>query len=114
MSLHTSTGRPTKAQQARFDQIKRYIGCIACRIRQLGYVAPEIHHLTDCGRRRGHDFVIGLCEYHHRGVSLYGHQHAVEIYGPSLAHGSKLFRAAFGSDDDLLAYQKKLLMEIHT
>jgi hypothetical protein len=32
-------------------------------------------------------------------------------YGPSLAHGSKTFHKAFGSDDELLALQNDLLQK---
>lgn len=111
MSLHTSTGAPTKAQQRRFDAIKLDTGCVCCRKRGLGYVQPEIHHLLSGGKRRGHDDSIGLCQWHHRGVTPQGmarmdmHAH----YGPSLYYGSKPFHAEFGSDDELLTYQNALL-----
>ena len=69
MTLHNSTGKATKAQQARFERIKE-IGCICCLKTLYVYEPPEIHHITDCGRRRGHDYTIGLCPWHHRGVSI--------------------------------------------
>ena len=108
MTLHTSTGKPTKAQQARFERIKE-CGCILCRRYLHVYEPPEIHHLTDCGRRRGHDFTVGLCPWHHRGVSILPVQMAELAMGPSLARGAKPFRAHWGSDDELLDEQNRLI-----
>lgn len=108
MKRGRSTGTPTKAQQARFD-VMREIGCIACRMYGFGYVAGEIHHLTSGGhhgqKRRGHDYTVCLCSWHHRGVQDgYGHAR-----GPSYAHSPKAFRATFGDDDALLAKQNELI-----
>ena len=36
---------------------------------------------------------------------------ARDLFGPSLAHGSKPFHAAFGSDDELLARVNELLAQ---
>jgi len=101
-------GSPNKATLARFEAIKEG-GCIACRLYGFGFVACEIHHLTVGGRhgqrRRGHDYTIGLCTYHHRGQpDGYGHKR-----GPSYALAPKAFRATFGDDDFLLQYQNELI-----
>ncbi len=111
MTLHTSTGKPTKAQERRFIEIKLDGGCVCCQMRNLGYIQPEIHHLLSGGRRRGHYFTIGLCSWHHRGVTPTGYTNTWmrQDHGPSLAHGSKPFHEAFGSDDALLAYQNAQL-----
>ena len=105
-----STGAPTKEQQARFDAIKA-IGCIVCRMRGMHSVPCEIHHLTVGGKhgqkRRGHDFTIGLCGYHHRGLPLW-HIERFDA-GPSYALEPRRFREVFGQDDALLAYQDELI-----
>jgi len=69
----------------------------------------EIHHLNSAGRNRGQDFTIALCSWHHRAVNLdgWGLRTMVEVFGPSLARGSKSFHAEFGSDDELLAIQNE-------
>lgn len=105
--MRHSTGRRTKAQQARFDAIKAS-GCIVCALRGLNRVYPEIHHLLSGGRRRGHDFTIGLCPWHHRAVPFgdwMNHARCRADLGPSLAEGSKTFHAEHGSDEYLLAAQ---------
>lgn len=90
----------------------RALGCLCCRIegRYTG-LASEIHHLLDCGRRRGHLFTICLCSWHHRGIVPYGHteRSAIEKFGPAVSHGTKLFRASHGNDDLLLDIQMKLV-----
>jgi hypothetical protein len=108
MPLHSSLPRPTEAQLRRWGAI-RECGCILCRKIGLGYVPPEIHHLTDTGRRISHDHTIGLCEYHHQGRTAYRKEQALHIYGPSLAHGAKPFRAHWGTNPELLELQEKLL-----
>jgi hypothetical protein len=112
MKRGRSTGTPTKAQVARFEAIHR-TGCVACRIR--GQVQPAtIHHLTVGGRhgqlRRGHDFTIGLCAWHHL-----GHGARVEMtarFGPSYYHDARAFRETFGDDDTLLAMQNDLIARL--
>lgn len=111
--MRHSTGKPTKAEQARFDAMKEAGVCIACHIggnqRFPQYV--EIHHLLSGNKRRGHLFTVGLCVWHHRGIPPFGwgDKEALEELGPSLAKGSKPFRAMFGSDDELLKIQNELL-----
>lgn len=112
--LHASTGTPTKAQERRFQLIKLESGCICCRLRGLGYTPPEIHHLIDGGRRRGHDETIGLCQWHHQGYAPDGWTPRTyrELAGPSLKDGTCTFREAYGTDDELLAAQNRLLQQI--
>lgn len=95
------------ARDRRFGRI-REIGCLACR--QLGwYGAPDVHHLNlgeHAGQvRRGDEYTIGLCPWHHRGIGKF-----VDI-GPSLAKEPVKFRQRFGSDDELLAKQNELIAE---
>lgn len=111
MKRGRSTGKPTKEEVARFDAI-REVGCIVCREFYRMCAGAEIHHLTVGGRhgqkRRGHEFTIGLCPYHHRGHC----QDREPLYlGPSYALQPKRFREMFGQDDELLALQKRLLGE---
>jgi Recombination enhancement, RecA-dependent nuclease len=119
---------PTKAERKRMDAIKEMGVCMACRQMDISAHYVEVHHLNLDGKagqkRRGHRFTIGLCEWHHRGVMKpikvfndQGHvrtygpspQDMEMLYGPSLAVNSRKFRLAFGSDDELLEAQDKLL-----
>lgn len=103
----------TKEEDARFDRIKRG-NCLACWMRDIdlqGQGLVEVHHLLSGGRRIGHMATVGLCQWHHRAVPLWGCVHAEmrEEYGPSLAEGSKPFHREFGSDAELLTMQNELL-----
>lgn len=68
----------------------------------------EEHHLNLGGmagqQRRGDDFSVPLCEYHHRAAPITGWSYSEmrKLFGPSLAKESKAFRETYGSDDDLL------------
>lgn len=101
----------TKAQKKRFVAIKE-LGCIACLMREIpGPVECDVHHLTVGGKhgapRRGHDYSIGLCSWHHRGQ----HNTASLHYsaGPSYYHEARKFREVFGDDDYLLSMQNDML-----
>jgi hypothetical protein len=107
-----STKPPTKAEAARFDLL-RSIGCLCCRkigLPMQGGVT-EIHHLLSGNRRRGHEYTVPLCAYHHRAVPWSGFtsKQMAEAFGPSLAKGSKPFHKFFGSDDSLLAEVNKMI-----
>jgi len=123
-----STGKPTKAQAERMDKVANG-GCIACYHEFLWNSAnviaygigtgigggTEVHHLTVGGkhgqRRRGHWFTIGLCSWHHRGESHISPkvERCKIALGPSLHHHPAEFRARYGSDDYLLAWQNYLI-----
>lgn len=116
MKTGRSTGNPTKAQKARFYAIQE-IGCIVCRRHRRLKRAAEIHHLTVGGKhgqkRRGHDFTIGLCSWHHRGVNAFGNPSlGATTYGPSYALEPRKFRERFGNDDQLLRYQNELITQL--
>lgn len=104
----------TKADLARFDALQR-IGCIACRQRGV-FSQADVHHLLSGGRRRGHQFTIPLCPWHHRGLQqdrwVSGPQ-LDKYLGPSLARAPKSFRAEFGDDETLLETVNKLLERIN-
>ncbi|MGC1550513.1 MAG: Ref family recombination enhancement nuclease [Rhodanobacter sp.] len=120
MRQSRSTGKPTKAQSARIDAIKR-LGCVACMINRVlwiktcGFAGADAHHLLSGGRRRGHGFTIGLCPWHHRAIPPMdgmGEAVAIDTYGPSVATGSKQFAATYGTDDELLEFQNALLDKV--
>jgi hypothetical protein len=103
----------TKADEARRDAIKAG-NCMACDVRGIdvsGQGLVQWHHLLRGGRRRGHRYTMGLCCWHHLREPLWGHSFAemTDHYGPSLMDGSKLFHAAYGTDDELLARQDALI-----
>lgn len=84
--------------------------CIACQME--GNTQPnrtEEHHLNLGGFagqvRRGDEFSIPLCGWHHRAEAPIGYtkERALLAFGPSLATRSRLFRALYGRDDMLLA-----------
>lgn len=114
--MRHSTGTPTKAEKARMDKMKEMGQCVACYQRGIhgwGYV--ELHHLLSGNKRIGHLATVSLCIYHHRGLFESGGgslADAKAVYGPSLAHGSKPFRAEFGTDKELLDLQNALLGEM--
>lgn len=82
-----------------------------CCLRYGKYTYPEVHHLNTGGhagqKRRGDEYTIGLCAWHHRGVP--GHYDSYP--GPSLAKQPGKFRITFGSDDQLLAEQNNLIAQ---
>jgi hypothetical protein len=105
--------KATKAELAHLAAVKR-LPCVACR--RYGFLftqcgITEAHHTLIGGRRRGHMYVVSLGAWHHRGQLLPGWsvKMMTELFGPSLANGSKPFHAAFGDDESLLAETEQLL-----
>lgn len=99
-----STGKPTKAEQARMDAMIE-LGCIACILEGVGSsVSPEIHHFLSGNKRRGHMFSAPLCCWHHRAEPFYGYSMAecLETFGPSFHKHTRAFRIRYGRDDDLI------------
>lgn len=93
----------------------REIGCLCCLANLAKFLAAtgmatEIHHLNSGGhagqKRRGDEFSVGLCSWHHRGVLLPARGMTrltmIQRFGPSLAGGSKPFRRIYGDDEHLL------------
>lgn len=86
--------------------IIRAMPCICCEIQQCAQPFPTTeHHLISGGRRRGDEFSIPVCEWHHlsRCLPLIPWKTMTRLYGPSLAKGSKPFHGRYGIDDELLA-----------
>lgn len=105
------------------DKNRRYadlmdLGCIACHMMGFGRAnGTEQHHLNTGGvagqLRRGDEFSIPLCRWHHRGEPVYPISCpsvlvTEEVLGPSLKLTAKLFRETFGDDDTLLALTNRL------
>jgi RecA-dependent nuclease len=117
MKRGRSTGKPTYAQQRRHDTI-RDLGCIVAHMRGLGFVPCEIHHLTTGGKhgqkRLGHDHVIGLNTWSHRGEPFGGMTagQCYEMFGPSYARQPRAFREQIGDDERLVWLQRELLDEL--
>lgn len=99
---------PTRDEQRRMDLIRER-GCVCCLMRLGVREACEIHHLVMPGKRYGHRFTVGLCQWHHRARSDSPAAHERALRGPALAEGSKPFREMFGSDAALLSYQDRLI-----
>lgn len=95
----------TKADRKRFEAL-RNLGCIACRLDGFPGIPAEIHHITDCGRRMGHQYSIPLCVWQHRGVaeSIYDH-----FKGPSLALSKRDFVERYGTELELLAKVNRMI-----
>lgn len=98
------------------DVAIREIGCICClKMGIFSHCAK--HHLISTGfhgngKRRGEQFTVGLCDYHHQGAHSVGTDRAREMaknYGPSYADNATAFRQRFGDDEALLAEQERLL-----
>jgi len=105
-AVRTSTGTPTKAQQARHEAL-REMGCICCWNFHGRKMWAEIHHIVDKGYRRhsgGHDATLPLCSWHHRGVNAFGFTAAqmTADFGPSLALSKREFVRVFGTERQLL------------
>lgn len=112
--MRHSTGKPTKAEQARFSKLHE-LGCIACRLNGhegSGYV--QIHHLLSGNKRRGHDATIPLCPWCHTGMPFDSRSAGwfLDNFGPSYHRHKRAFQAAYGSDDELLAMVNELIGEV--
>ncbi len=90
--------------------------CVCCQIRGMSQpLRTTEHHLNLDGhagqKRRGDEFSIPLCSWHHQGRIPVGMDKykARVIYGPALTDGSKLFHQIFPNDDTLLSMTDAML-----
>ena len=90
------------------------IGCLACR--QRGWFNEcQVQHLNldeKAGQvRRGDEFTIGLCPWHHVGepIQPMTAQQCRRCLGPSMKHEPVKFREVFGRDDEQLEEQNRLI-----
>lgn len=71
----------------------------------------DYHHCLSGGKRRGHAYGYGNCQWHHVGIPWLTGKAKTEraILGPSLKLESKAYHERFGSEDELIAIQNTLL-----
>lgn len=102
--MQHSTGKPTKAQEARFRKLYE-LGCICCILEGLPRSEAMIHHLVEGMKRLGHDFTIPVCPWHHVGQPPAGLsiRQAALMMGPSLELSKRKFVATYGTEHELLA-----------
>lgn len=116
MAFSSGLSSPTVSESLRMRLVAEG-GCVACLL-FAGLVSPcEVHHLTVGGKhgapRRGHGYTVGLCPWHHRGVSAGGGAAAMEReLGPSYALSPVRFREMVGGDDGLLRLQARRLADV--
>ena len=115
--MNHSTGKPTKAEAARFDKLKA-LGCVACRLERDNSDAmlpPDIHHFLSGGKRIGHDATVPLCRWHHTGVPYDDVPTSwfLANVGPSFHRHTRQFRGRYGNDAELLAMTNLLIGESH-
>lgn len=109
---------PTKAEAARIVESK-FGPCIPCLVWALAGCMPIEHvqiggdynHAKSGNIRRGHGAGFCGCGWHHRQVvpSGWTHEAMRTHYGPSLIDGSRVFHATYGSDDELIDLQSRVL-----
>lgn len=59
----------TKAEKEWCDFLISY-GCYICRLRNFGYIYPQVHHILKSGRRIDHLHTLPLCfSCHESGVN---------------------------------------------
>lgn len=88
----------------RFDAIFE-LGCIACRIAQLGITPCAVHHLVGLnfrcsGKKAKWEYTIGLCPKHHQ----YGTKEH-----PAIHSHPERFEELFGTQEELLKITNELI-----
>lgn len=108
------TERITKKDQARFDALKE-IGCIPCALEGV-FRAATIQHVTDAGRRCGHQHSYGSCDWHHLGVVPKDCEgrvaKATMVLGPSLHHDKAAFERQYGEEPQLVQIADALVRAV--
>lgn len=110
--------KPTAAEMAHMAAC-RAGPCIPCIVRYRAghipadyvFVGATYDHKKSGNIRRGHMFGFCSCAWHHLGHARPGWS-AKEtglVYGPSLTDGSRFFRSVFGTDDELIDLQRRIL-----
>lgn len=117
--MRSKSKPPTRAERDRMEMAKEG-PCVPCIVWHRSGNAPagffpvfgcDYDHKKSGNIRRGHRYGFANCCWHHRGLVDEGMTHAEmrAWYGPSLMDGSRLFREAYGTDDELIARQDKLI-----
>lgn len=105
----------TLQEQARITAIHER-GCVPCwlesQLQNRKYkVEPcDIHHVD----QTSHMETYGNCPWHHRGVPKFGFDEfrCRNALGPSMAREPAGYKARYGSEVDLLAYQTAMLLKL--
>ena len=110
--------RPMDAETAAKASAAKQLACCPCLKwardvnMPIEYVATQSawDHAISGRIRRGH-LGFASCDWHHQAIpgSGWNSAHMRAHFGPSLMDGSKLFRAAYGTDDELIALQNEIL-----
>lgn len=110
--------RATKAEMDHMAKCKEG-PCIPCLSRYLQgkanpwdvFLGGDYDHKKSGNIRRGHMHGFCNCAWHHRGHPLQEMSHAEmrKTFGPSLMDGSRKFREEYGTDDELIALQARVL-----
>jgi len=91
-----------KSEKERIRKLKE-LGCVACYIQFGEWGTPsDAHHLTETGRRVGHDATIPLCKDHHKGATSKN----IKI---SIHHNTAKFEEAYGTQEELLELVNKMI-----
>lgn len=108
--MQHSTGKATSEQIERW-RIAAEIGCVPCILDGRLGEPPDMQHIIVGNKRLGHDETYACCPWHHRGVPKEGMLPSMmtQVFGPSLAHGSKPYHRRYGSEMELLAAQNALI-----
>jgi hypothetical protein len=79
------------------------VGCLLCLLKRQER-RGTVQHVTEGGRRLGHDYTYSSCPWHHQGVKEHGWsmQEMMGALGPSFAHGRKNFEEVYGDERNVL------------
>lgn len=110
--------KPMTEEEWAFIERAKTSGCVPCLIAaDLGLIRDDEvfimagwDHKKSGNIRVGHLHGFANCNWHHQGLTIdrEGWTHAMfrDTYGPSKAEGGRVFNDIFGSDDELIAYQR--------
>jgi len=109
MIAHKNYVRPTLEENRRITLMLK-MECVCCAIEPSGWPheKPRCHHIVEGNKRLGHWFTLPICDGHHQGDWTY-EQRSFRLacklgmlQAPvSLAQGSKLFTAYYGTQREL-------------
>ena len=87
-------------------------GCLPCMINNKVRQAT-IQHVTEGGRRLGHEYSYGSCPWHHQAVTegSMTTQQMIGLLGPSFAHGRREFESEYGDERDVLVRLQNWVIE---
>ena len=110
--------KPTREEERRFDAMQDR-GCVPCWLeaklqgRKWAAEPGDIHHVVQADQCGHHSFTYLCCPWHHRGVPKndLNDKQMRAAFGPSMVKEPAAYRARYGSEDDLLVYQERLLIQ---